>query len=129
MSSSPSPNELEELLKEYEGRLEELAGELDTRDPLKGMRERFLMPRQARIYLTGNSLGAQPRGTRERVLEELAAWEELGVEAHFPEANPQRPWVATDEYVREGCAALVGAQAGEVAVMNSLTVNLHLLLV
>lgn len=78
------------------------------------------------VYLCGNSLGLQPRCTREYVLQDLDKWAEHGVEGHFTEP---RPWVTIDETVRDGSAALVGALPSEVVVMNSLTANLHLLMV
>ncbi|CAE8611683.1 unnamed protein product [Polarella glacialis] len=78
------------------------------------------------VYLVGNSLGLQPRRTRELISEELDNWANLGVNGHF---CGKRPWLPIDENVISKSAAVVGALPSEVAVMNSLTVNLHLLLV
>lgn len=78
------------------------------------------------VYLCGNSLGLQPVGTAGEVAAELDKWAAAGVEGHF---TAPHPWVTADESVRDGSAALVGALPGEVVVMNSLTVNLHLLMV
>ncbi|MFQ5889605.1 MAG: kynureninase [Gemmatimonadota bacterium] len=104
--------------------------ELDEADPLRGYRERFHIPRlpdgSPAIYLCGNSLGLQPRGVREAVDQELADWADLGVRGHF---EGERPWYAYHEGFREAGARLVGARPGEVVMMNSLTVNLHLMMV
>jgi len=77
------------------------------------------------VYLCGNSLGLQPSRTASYVNAELEKWGESGVEGHF---TPPRPWVTADETVSNGCAALVGALESEVVAMNSLTVNLHLMM-
>jgi kynureninase len=77
-------------------------------------------------YMAGNSLGLQPRATTGELLAELAAWQRLGVEGHF-EAG--RPWFSYHELLAEPAARLVGARPSEVVAMNSLTVNLHLLMV
>ena len=101
----------------------------DAADPLAAQRERFHMPvgpdGSPRIYLAGQSLGAQPRSAREAVEAELEAWARLGVQGHFHEGAT---WVSYDEPMREPTARLVGALPDEVATMNTLTVNLHLLL-
>lgn len=109
----------------------ELARRLDESDPLAGFRQRFLIPpapgggERPAIYLCGNSLGLQPRATREALLEELDDWARLGVEGHF---HARHPWFPAHEPVREPLARLVGARPHEVVAMNSLTVNLHLLM-
>ena len=77
------------------------------------------------VYLCGNSLGLQPSRTRACVLEELDMWAAHGVEGHFLGA---RPWVSIEDTVVPGVAALVGAAPSEVAVMGSLTANLHALM-
>mmetsp|Transcript_50808 Transcript_50808/g.121459 ORF Transcript_50808/g.121459 Transcript_50808/m.121459 type:complete len:487 (+) Transcript_50808:21-1481(+) len=77
-------------------------------------------------YLVGNSLGLQPARTKQLVIEELDKWAHLGVNGHF---TGNRPWMPIDENVIEQSAALVGATKSEVAIMNSLTMNLHLLFV
>lgn len=81
---------------------------------------------QDSVYLVGNSLGLQPRKLRQYINEELDAWERLGVNGHF---DHSRAWMPIDELVLKGTADVVGALESEVAVMNSLTVNLHLLFV
>lgn len=78
------------------------------------------------IYLTGNSLGLQPRKTQEYVDAELEDWARLGVEGHF---EARHPWLAYHEFVTDMSARLVGAKPIEVVTMNTLTVNLHLMLV
>jgi kynureninase len=83
-------------------------------------------PYDETAYLAGNSLGLQPRATAGELLADLAAWERLGVEGHFAAA---RPWFPYHERLREPAARLVGAHPREVVAMNSLTVNLHLLMV
>jgi len=104
--------------------------QLDRSDPLTAYRERFLIPRDAagtpRVYLAGNSLGLQPVSVRAAVEQELDDWARLAVDAHF---DGRTPWYSYHEAVRESSARLVGAQPHEVVMMNSLTVNLHLMMV
>ena len=76
-------------------------------------------------YLAGNSLGLQPRATRAELMADLDAWEQYGVHGH---GDADRPWFSYHEALRGPAARLVGAQPREVVIMNSLTVNLHLLL-
>ncbi|HEU0242259.1 MAG TPA: kynureninase [Candidatus Limnocylindrales bacterium] len=106
-----------------------LAVALDGADPLAGMRGRFTLPSGAGgrtlTYLAGQSLGAQPAGARAAVDAELDRWATLGVEGHFHQPGA---WVEFDEPVREPTARLVGARPGEVSTLNTLTVNLHLLM-
>ena len=106
------------------------ARHLDEIDPLAGYRERFEIPRgpdeHEGAYLCGNSLGLMPRRTREFIEEELEDWGRLGVEGH---RDARRPWYSYHELFNETGARLVGAKPGEVVMMNSLTVNLHLLMV
>jgi kynureninase len=108
---------------------EQRALKLDEHDPLPTLRSRFLVPRHEDgreiAYFAGNSLGLQPRSTRQLLEEELADWASLGVEGHL---EARRPWVAYHDQLREPSARLVGARPTEVVVMNSLTVNLHLLM-
>ena len=102
---------------------------LDGRDPLQGFRDRFLIPRHdgdEQAYFCGNSLGLQPRAVRDALLQELDDWAALGVEAHF---RGRHPWMPYHAELRDGLATLVGAQPSEVVAMNSLTANLHLLMV
>ncbi|MFD0662246.1 hypothetical protein [Thermocatellispora tengchongensis] len=102
----------------------------DAQDP--GHRELFRVPpadggRYAETaYLAGNSLGLQPRATRQELLEDLDAWARLGVEGHL---EAERPWLPYHELLTADAATLVGALPEETVVMNSLTVNLHLLMV
>lgn len=109
---------------------DDLARSMDEQDPLRSFREKFYMPKQNSsddlIYLTGNSLGLQPKLTRAYIEQELKDWAELGVEGHF---NAKNPWMPYHEFVTASLARVVGAKTGEVVAMNSLTVNLHLLMV
>jgi kynureninase len=106
------------------------AEEMDAGDELKKFRGKFYIPKQANgedvLYFTGNSLGLQPKSVRARIEQELKDWETLGVEGHFHAKNP---WMPYHEFVTEQMAKIVGARAVETVVMNSLTVNLHLLMV
>ena len=101
----------------------------DARDPLAGFRTRFALPLDARgeplVYLCGHSLGLLPLAARELVNEELEQWARLAVQAH---EHGRRPWVPYHENLTAGLAALTGARPDEVVAMNSLTVNLHLML-
>jgi len=110
-------------------RLRERAAALDAADPLAGLRARFSLPRDAAgrelNYLCGHSLGLAPRAARERVLEELEDWERLGVLGH---EQARRGWIGYADRLQAPLAALVGAAPAEVVAMNSLSVNLHLLL-
>jgi kynureninase len=109
---------------------ESYARQLDEQDPLKHFREKFYIPKQTNgedvLYFTGNSLGLQPKTTRAYIEQELKDWASLGVEGHFHAKNP---WMPYHEFLTEQVANVVGARAIETVVMNSLTVNLHLLLV
>lgn len=110
--------------------LETKADQLDLNDPLKGFREYFHIPKQpngdSEIYLCGNSLGLQPKQARDFILQECDKWANLGVKGHI---TGNYPWVAYHEYLTEGLAQLVGAKPEEVVAMNSLTANLHLMMV
>jgi kynureninase len=109
---------------------EEYAAEMDARDPLARFRQRFHIPRrndgEECIYLCGHSLGLEPKSARAYIEQELEAWAELGVEGHFHAKNP---WMPYHRLLTEQTARLVGAEPLEVVVMNSLTVNLHLMMV
>jgi kynureninase len=108
----------------------QFAAQMDAEDALKHFREKFYIPNQPNgedvLYFTGNSLGLQPKTTRGFIEQELKVWAAFGVEGHFHAKNP---WMPYHEIVAEQLAEIVGAKPSEVVAMNSLTVNLHLLLV
>ncbi|MEY2558043.1 MAG: kynureninase [Verrucomicrobiota bacterium] len=108
---------------------EEFARKLDAEDPLRRFRERFHIPpgkdSSPLIYLAGNSLGLMPKAARQIVEQELDDWARLAVDAHLGAATP---WYTYHETLREPAARLVGARPNEVICMNSLTVNLHLMM-
>jgi kynureninase len=108
---------------------EVFAQHLDASDSLAHWREQFLIPRRGNglpvTYFCGHSLGLQPRRVRSVMEQELAAWEQRGVAGHFQGENP---WYSYHELFRDAGVRLVGAEPGEVVMMNSLTVNLHLLM-
>lgn len=103
---------------------------MDERDPLADFRQRFSFPRKGNgedcIYLAGHSLGLQPKSARAYVEQELEDWARLGVEGHLQARNP---WIPYHRLLADQTATLVGAEPGEVVAMNSLTVNLHLMMV
>jgi kynureninase len=103
---------------------------MTARDPLAGYRNLFHIPKTPDgadcVYLSGHSLGLQPKTARGYVERELEDWAKLGVEGHF---HAQNPWVPYHEMLAAPTARLVGALPEEVVVMNSLTVNLHLMLI
>ncbi len=102
---------------------------LDRSDPLGRFRDEFHIPTsdggEDEIYFVGNSLGLLPRRTPKYVEEELEKWKRLAVRAHFSGKNP---WMPYHEFLAEPMARLVGASPAEVVTMNSLTVNLHLMM-
>ncbi|MCB0642291.1 MAG: kynureninase [Phaeodactylibacter sp.] len=106
------------------------AQDMDAKDPLRPYRERFHLPVQANgaphIYLCGNSLGLQPKSTKQAVQQELDDWAHYGVEGHF---QAKHPWMPYHEFLTEAMAKVVGAKPKEVVVMNTLSVNLHLMMV
>src|ERR1700685_2166311 len=103
---------------------------MTTADPLAPFRNRFHIPKTPDgsdcVYLCGHSLGLQPKSARAFVEQELQDWERFGVEGHFHAKNP---WMPYHEILAAPIARLVGALPSEVVVMNSLTVNLHLMMV
>jgi kynureninase len=106
----------------------DFARQQDENDVLQNYRHRFLFPQRNErdvVYLTGNSLGLQPKSARGALEQELSDWATLGVEGHFHAATP---WWKYHEAVQEPLARIVGALPHEVVAMNSLTVNIHLLL-
>ncbi|WP_281540890.1 kynureninase [Maribacter aestuarii] len=105
------------------------AKKLDATDPLRKYREEFHFPKvneKEVIYFTGNSLGLQPKRTKKYVDEVMRDWAELAVEGHF---YAEKPWWDYHERLAEPLAKVVGAKTKEISVMNTLTVNLHLLMV
>ena len=109
---------------------EDFAIAMDERDPLRDYRERFFFPKTADgadcVYLCGHSLGLQPRTAMQYLEQELKDWARLGVEGHFHATNA---WMPYHRLLTDQTASLVGAKPLEVVVMNSLTVNLHLMMV
>ena len=102
----------------------------DAKDDLKEYRKKFFFPLQKNgdkcIYMCGNSLGLQPIKTREYLTQELDDWSSLAVEGHF---KAKKPWMPYHEFLTESYSKIVGAKASEVIAMNTLTVNLHLMMV
>lgn len=107
----------------------EFAAQMDAADSLAHLRERFFVPKTRTgadcIYLCGHSLGLQPRSAKVYLDQELKDWAKLGVEGHFHGKNP---WMPYHRLLSDQTAAIVGATPAEVVVMNSLTVNLHLMM-
>ena len=108
----------------------DFALELDGKDELKQYRKEFHVPLQKNgeehIYMCGNSLGLQPKRTKDFLNQELKDWATFGVEGHLHAKNP---WLPYHEFLTESYAKIVGAKPSEVVAMNTLTVNLHLMMV
>lgn len=108
----------------------EFAKQLDRDDPISYLRKEFHIPIDKEgnewLYFTGNSLGLQPKITKEYIKQELDDWANFGVEGHFEAKNP---WISYHEFLTDTMAKIVGAKPIEVVVMNTLTTNLHLLMV
>jgi kynureninase len=108
---------------------EDFALQLEAEDPLRHFREKFHLPLgkdgKPLIYFAGNSLGLMPKAARQGVEQELDDWAKLAVDAHL---NAKTPWYSYHETLREPTGRLVGAKPVEVICMNSLTVNLHLMM-
>jgi kynureninase len=108
---------------------EEFAKQLDAEDPLRSFRDKFHLPLgkdgKPLIYFAGNSLGLMPKSARQVVDQELDDWAKLGVDAHL---EAKTPWYSYHDTLREPTARLIGAKPVEVICMNSLTVNLHLMM-
>jgi len=105
------------------------AQSLDEQDELKHLRNEFIIPQhngQDAIYLCGNSLGLQPKSTKEFIDRQLNNWAAKGVESWF---DGDEPWLNYQQSLKSTLGGIVGAKESEITVMNSLTVNLHLLLV
>lgn len=103
---------------------------LDQQDPLSKYRQEFYIPKNENgeelLYFTGNSLGLQPKKTATFLQQELEDWAKLGVEGHI---HAGHPWLPYHEFLSQKMAQIVGAKPEETVVMNSLTVNLHLMMV
>jgi kynureninase len=107
----------------------DFAQKLDQEDPLRSFREKFVFPQhngEPVLYFCGNSLGLQPIAVRDAVNAELDHWGEHAVEGHF---RGEKPWMYYHKFLTEATARLVGALPHEVVVMNTLSVNLHLMMV
>ena len=106
------------------------AKQLDQEDPISYLRNEFHIPKDKHgkewLYFTGNSLGLQPKITSKYIDQELDDWANFGVEGHFEAKNP---WLSYHELLTDTMAKVVGAKPIEVVVMNTLTTNLHLLMV
>ena len=106
------------------------AAEMDARDPLAMFRQQFRIPPRPdgshSVYLCGHSLGLQPKRASAYLEQELEHWATMGVEAHF---RGRDPWMPYHRLLTDNMAGIVGAKPLEVVVMNSLTVNLHLMMV
>ncbi|MCU1682583.1 MAG: kynureninase [Amycolatopsis sp.] len=111
---------------------EDQARQLDEHDPMSTLRDQFHIPPASggpfveAAYMAGSSLGLQPRSAARALAAELETWAQFGVAGH---EHPARPWMSYHELLRAPTARLTGALPAEVALMNSLTVNLHLLMV
>ena len=108
----------------------DFAKQQDQNDKLSSYRKQFHLPKDKNgnelIYMTGNSLGLQPKITKDYINQELEDWANLGVEGHTEGRNP---WLHYHEFLTETMANIVGAKPLEVVVMNSLTANLHFMMV
>lgn len=108
----------------------EYAKELDQKDSIALYRDQFHIPKDHNgndwIYMCGNSLGLQPKTTKKYIQQELEDWANYGVEGHFEAKNP---WMPYHEFLTDTMAKVVGAKPIEVVIMNTLTTNLHLLMV
>lgn len=108
----------------------EFAQKKDTEDSLSSFRNKFHIPTDSSgnelIYLCGNSLGLQPKTTSKYIEEELNDWATLGVEGH---TEGKHPWLPYHEFLSQSMAKIVGAKPSEVVMMNTLTTNLHLMMV
>lgn len=106
------------------------ARQLDAADALAGFRDCFAIPSTAegrdQLYFCGNSLGLMPVTAEQAVQEVIEDWRSKAVAGHF---DSEHPWMPYHEFLREPLARLVGARPNEVVAMNSLTVNLHLMMV
>lgn len=105
------------------------AMEMDKNDPLSKYRKKFRLPsgnNKPIIYFCGNSLGLQPKGVLDQIKTELDKWADYGVEGHF---KTEDPWIDYHHLLKNNMSVIAGAQPSEIAIMNMLTVNIHLLMV
>ena len=106
------------------------ARQFDQADELAAFRSEFTFPTNAEgeplLYFAGHSLGLMPKRAREALLEECDTWGKYAVKGHF---ETGRPWVRCHSYVADSLARIAGAKPAEVVAMNTLTVNLHLMMV
>ncbi|SHM26097.1 Kynureninase [Chitinophaga jiangningensis] len=104
------------------------AKEQDQKDPLRKFREQFLFPQRKgkdAIYLCGNSLGLQPRNVKAAIEQELADWQQCAVEGYW---GAKHPWLYYQQYCSKPLTSIMGASQQELTVMNTLTVNLHFMM-
>ena len=107
----------------------QFARELDRADNLRTFRSKFLIPRtigKAAVYFSGHSLGLPPKKVRRYINQEITDWSSKGVEGHL---HAQKPWLYYHKFSKKMLAEIVGAKPSEVVAMNSLTINLHLMMV
>ena len=108
----------------------DFALDLDSKDQLRNYRDLFHIPLQENgdeyVYMCGNSLGLQPKQTKDFIKQELDDWAKFGVEGHFYAKNP---WMPYHEFLTESYAKIVGAKKSEVVAMSTLTANLHFMMV
>ena len=107
----------------------EYARKMDQQDPLSSFRSQYYFPQHEGsdcLYFCGNSLGLQPKATKEAIIAELDHWSAYGVEGHFTGDNA---WMYYHKLLTPASARLVGAKESEVVIMNTLSTNLHLLMV
>lgn len=113
----------------FDNRLE-YARRSDDEDRLRTFRQRFHFPKRAdgseKIYLCGNSLGLQPHNTKDYINQVLSDWQVYGVEGH---TEAEMPWMPYHEFLADSMSKIVGAKSSEVVIMNTLSVNLHLMMV
>ena len=125
MTSGQKDNRLEVKFEDSEP----FARALDEADALAAFRSEFKIPEQDGVpcvYMAGNALGLQPQGVKDYIEQELLDWASLGVEGHL---HAKSPWLPYHENLTDSTARLVGGLPHEVVVMNSLTVNLHLMMI
>ncbi len=108
----------------------DFARQCDEKDALKAFRKRFHFPKREdgsdKVYLCGNSLGLQPSNTKDYINQVLLDWQTYGVEGH---TEAKMPWMPYHEFLAESMSKIVGAKPSEVVIMNTLSVNLHLMMV